>query len=213
MRCSRAASSSGLSLVHRAGHDHDVRAVHVLRRVAERNLRAEPRQVRCDIVRLQVRPLHLVAEVDQHFGDAAHATAADADEVDRVDPAHAVRAHRGHAALLAYLRHDSASSSAALRFREQARAVRHGEQLAATGAQLLQLLGKTLRRDFAVRNQDGRAFGDEIARVVCLVIVDRRGKRHEDRADAGGRQLGDRQRTGAADDEIGPARRLQPCLR
>ncbi len=33
----------------------------------------------------QVRPLHAVAEVDQHLGDAAHADAPDADEVHRPD--------------------------------------------------------------------------------------------------------------------------------
>ena len=43
-----------------------------------------------DGVGLQVRALHLVAQVEQHFGDAAHAAAADADEMDAMDAAHAV---------------------------------------------------------------------------------------------------------------------------
>src|SRR5262249_54956075 len=34
-----------------------------------------------------VGPLHAVAEIHQHLGDAAHADAADADEVDRADVA------------------------------------------------------------------------------------------------------------------------------
>ena len=41
-------------------------------------------------VGLEVRALHVVAQVQQHLGDAAHAAAADADEVDGVDAAHAV---------------------------------------------------------------------------------------------------------------------------
>ena len=39
---------------------------------------------------LRSRALHFVAEVQQHFGDAAHAAAADADEVDAMDAAHAI---------------------------------------------------------------------------------------------------------------------------
>src|SRR5258706_13042969 len=41
-------------------------------------------------VALDCAALHLVAQVQQHFGDAAHAAAADADEMNRVDAAHAL---------------------------------------------------------------------------------------------------------------------------
>src|ERR1700761_3072616 len=47
-----------------------------------------------DRVGLEIRALNGVAEVDQHLGDPAHATAANSHEVNRVDTAHAVTAVR-----------------------------------------------------------------------------------------------------------------------
>ena len=55
----------------------------------------------------------------------------------------------------------------------------------------------------ALRNQHRRARFGEKARVVRLVVVDRRGKRHQNARHAGGRQLRDGERAGAADDQIG----------
>ena len=39
---------------------------------------------------LQIRALHLVAQIEQHLGDAAHAAAADADQVNAMNAAHAI---------------------------------------------------------------------------------------------------------------------------
>src|SRR5215475_7877640 len=50
-------------------------------------------------VGLGVGALNSVAEIDQYFGNPAHAAAADADEVDSVDSPHAVAAIRGSPAL------------------------------------------------------------------------------------------------------------------
>src|SRR4029078_1075949 len=69
---------------------------------------AESRQALGHGVGLEVAALHLVTEVEQHLGDAAHAAAADADEVDAMDAAHAI----AHAAS-GCSRQGAASSSAA----------------------------------------------------------------------------------------------------
>src|SRR4029450_683821 len=62
-------------------------------------------------VRLEIAALHLIAEIQQHFGDAAHATAADSDEGDGVDTAHAGGfAHRAPPATAS---HASASRTSA----------------------------------------------------------------------------------------------------
>ncbi len=57
---------------------------------------------------LEIRAVHLVTQVDEHFRDAAHAGAADADEMDGAYAAHQVAHARPPAA-----RHTSATSSAA----------------------------------------------------------------------------------------------------
>ena len=49
------------------------------------------------------------------------------------------------------------------------------------------------------------AAAREMPRVQRLMVVDRRRERHENGADADHRELRDRQRAGARDDEVGPA--------
>ena len=68
-------------LADRAGHDDAIGVEHVRRAVAAMHLRAELREATRDRVVRVVGARHLVAERAQHFGDAAHADAADADEV------------------------------------------------------------------------------------------------------------------------------------
>ena len=85
--------------------------------------RAELRQALGHGVGLEVAALHFVAEIDQHFGDAAHATAADADEVDAMDAAHAV----AHAASMLLDSRRPPAASAACGRATSARALGHGQ--------------------------------------------------------------------------------------
>src|SRR5690606_17125027 len=96
---------------HGARVDDHVGAANVFRAVSDGAARPEPGEPLRDGVVLQVRSLNVVAQVDQHFGDTAHAAAADAHEVDRVDSPHAVETRDAHAALPASLMQVSASSS------------------------------------------------------------------------------------------------------
>ena len=92
-----------------ARHHHDIRLSEILRGMARENPGAEAREPLGHGVRLQVRALYLVAEIEQHFGDAAHAGAADADQVNQMNAAHAVV----HAETPPAARHRSASRVAA----------------------------------------------------------------------------------------------------
>jgi len=63
----------GIRAIDRArDHDH-VRLPQMLGRMAQENSRAEPSKALRDCVGAQVRALHLVAQVEQHLGDTAHA--------------------------------------------------------------------------------------------------------------------------------------------
>ena len=68
--------------IWRARHDDDIDTADVLRLVALFDRRADRREVPRDLGVVHVRARHAVAHVGEHFGDAAHAHAADADEVD-----------------------------------------------------------------------------------------------------------------------------------
>ena len=86
-RSARAATSSGLSRLIAEDTTTTAALVDILGLMADRDrdaLVAQP----LDVGALgDVRPLHGVAEIEQHLGDAAHADAADADEMHRTDVA------------------------------------------------------------------------------------------------------------------------------
>ena len=176
MRRDSALGDFGILLRHGARDDDDVGVADVVGAVADHHARAELLEALGDRIRLEVAALHFVAEVHEHFGDAAHATAADADEVDAVNAAHAI----AHAASICS-RQTAASSSAARGLRDEPRALGHREQLAAARAQLLELGGEALGGEIAIRDQHRGAFAHEVLRVEGLVIVDRGGERHEHR--------------------------------
>ena len=69
----------------RGGDHDDLRAVDVLRLVADRDPRAVLAQTVEIVIVRGVRALHGIAEIEQHLGDAAHADPADPDEVDGSD--------------------------------------------------------------------------------------------------------------------------------
>ena len=192
MRASRAAATSGLSWATALETTTTSAPFTFSAAMAERDARAELRETLGDGVRLEVRALHLVAEVDEHFGDAAHAAAADADEVDGVDAAHAVAAPIGalmrrrrsvHAA--SFMRGAPISRGRTRRALRPHAALRAGARARPSPAACrgprtaLQLVGEALGGQLAVGNQHGGAFLHEVLRVVRLVIVDRGRKRHE----------------------------------
>ena len=122
MRRASALRDFGILLRHGARGDHHVGVADVFGGVADHHARAQLRQPLGDRVRLEVAALHFVAEVHQHFGDAAHAAAADADEVDAMDAAHAI----AHAAS-SCSRQTARELFGGARLRHQARALGHGE--------------------------------------------------------------------------------------
>ncbi len=72
-------------LLDRGGYDNHFRIAQIFRLVADENrnaLVAQPLHIGALGL---VGALHLVAKIVQHFGDAAHADAADADEVHQAD--------------------------------------------------------------------------------------------------------------------------------
>ncbi|MNI15165.1 hypothetical protein D3C73_684570 [compost metagenome] len=74
--------------VHGARHHQYVSGGGVLGAVADEDLRPEGFQALGDRGRLQVGAGHGITQVQQHFGDPAHAHTADTDEVDATDAAH-----------------------------------------------------------------------------------------------------------------------------
>ena len=114
----------------------------MLGRMAEENSRAEAREALGDGVGLEVRALHLVAEIEQHFGDAAHAGAADADEVDEVDAAHAIV----HAALASRRHAQIGEARRRIDVACRARRPRHLEQARAIGRELDEVRAQPLGR-------------------------------------------------------------------
>ncbi|MCY1397037.1 hypothetical protein D9M71_120250 [compost metagenome] len=78
----------GVGFVHGAGHHQHIGVLGVLGAMADEDLRTETLQALSHDRRLEVGAGNPVAQVQQHFGDAAHAHAADADEVDTTDAAH-----------------------------------------------------------------------------------------------------------------------------
>jgi len=66
---------------HRGRHHHDVGVCNVTGGVTAHDACAERCKALGCGVRAQIGAAHLVAEIHQHFGNAAHTGAADADEV------------------------------------------------------------------------------------------------------------------------------------
>ena len=175
----RAASSSGLPRLDRRGDHHDVRALEVLRLLADEDARALRRQPLGDRRGLQVRALHGEAVVQQHLGDARHADAADAGEVDRPDvvgePGLSVHAlpsflAPGPRPAPPDVRSRPGAPGAEARLRHRARALRVGQDRGDVPRQ-------PLRRQLLLADHEGAAGGDQPAGVRRLVVVGRRRRR------------------------------------
>jgi hypothetical protein len=82
---SRAAFSSGLDLLDRRRDDDDFGIAEIFGLVADEAPRCPCRAAAAHWRCRPGRTLHLVAEIVQHFGNAAHADAADADEMHKAD--------------------------------------------------------------------------------------------------------------------------------
>src|SRR5687768_15129484 len=106
----------GVIRLHCAGDDDDIGIGDILGSVTENDLSAEFLQAPRHGIGLQVRAAHVVAKIDQNFGDAAHAAAANTNKVDALDAAHAVvaqSAQLAHAAAPAAFNTALVSSCAA----------------------------------------------------------------------------------------------------
>src|SRR6185312_6472126 len=88
----------------------------------------------------KVAALHLVAEVVQHLGDAAHADAADADKMDEAEPL----GQRSHAARSSPFAGASSSINAARRSAASSRAKRR--EAAAASVNTLGSVSRAMRR-------------------------------------------------------------------
>ncbi len=75
--------------IDRAGHHQHVGTGYIAGLVADEDLCAEALQTLGTGRFLEVRAGHLVAEIEQHFGDAAHADPTDANEMNAADAPHA----------------------------------------------------------------------------------------------------------------------------
>ncbi|MNT06440.1 hypothetical protein D3C72_1411050 [compost metagenome] len=75
----------GVVARHRGGRDDGGRARDVAGHVADGDLHAQPSQAARNRRLVQVGPADRVAQVEQHFGNAAHARAADAYEMDMLN--------------------------------------------------------------------------------------------------------------------------------
>jgi len=73
-----------------ARHHHDIGFVQVFGAVADENRCAEACQPLRDRIGLEIGALHFIAQIEQHFGDAAHAAAADTHHVNALNSAHAI---------------------------------------------------------------------------------------------------------------------------
>jgi hypothetical protein len=75
----------GIVALDRSRDDDDRGGAEVGGRMADKDARAVLSQALDVGIVARIGTLHLVAEVEEHFGDAGHADAADADEVDGAD--------------------------------------------------------------------------------------------------------------------------------
>ena len=207
-------ATSGLSRLDRAGHDDARRR---RRRCAaswpRRYATPSPARRRVAALSAHVGARTPVAEVAQHFGDAAHADAADADEVHaRAKALHDVAACWWHAAgvMRSSTRPRAGETMSATRSAASAWPARARLRPSPAGARDRRAvphsaLRESLDESLALRQQQRRAARRPAhSRVARLVVVDRVRERHQERRYAGRADLGQRQRTGAADDEIGP---------
>src|SRR5258708_31781621 len=83
-------SHLGIAAIDRTGNDHHIGAAEMFGRMADENLRTEALEPLGDGVGFEIGALDLVAQVHQHFCNAAHAAAADADQVNGGNAAHAI---------------------------------------------------------------------------------------------------------------------------
>ena len=214
----------GVVGLDRAGHHDAIGADDVRRGVAAMDAGAQRRQPARGRVVGVVGAGHLVAERAQHFGDAAHADAADADEMHaRAAPSRRIARHRpwrvagiasrrrcvcgaaGADAGLTGCEHDVGHALGRIGLRQRARGFGHRAGDAPDRPRsVAQHDAQFVRERVVLRQQHGGAALDQVFGVARLVVVDRQRERHQHAADAGGAQFGQRQRAGAAHDEVGP---------
>jgi hypothetical protein len=80
----------GIGFIDRAGDDNRVCIANVFFSVADEYGSAQLFETPGLVIRLQIRALDVVAEIQHHLRDTRHAGTADTDEVDAVDATHSV---------------------------------------------------------------------------------------------------------------------------
>ena len=183
--------------------------------VADGDAHTEAAQAPDRRVLRHVRAGNLVAQVVQHFSDAAHAGAADADQANAADAPHA----QGTGGMLRdvcrrRLRHAPPPRSNPPPHRPH-RAVpvrapsRHVEQTCAPpSARKFPAASTRPTQEQPLGQQHRCTRRGQILAVACLVIVHRMGIGHQNRAESGRGQLGDGERAGPAHDHVRPGIRF-----
>ena len=184
--------------------DDDIRAPDVLGLVADRDRRPELRQAPRRLVGGEVRAGDLVAQVEEHLGDAVHARAADADHVDVFQlPVGCLDHDRFLIASPSARSTGPAIRSAASGFRSGSRFFSNPERRSGWSRKSrIRPASRSAVRSLSRRTSAPPA-ASRIRGVLGLMIVGRPGEGDEDRRLPGGDELGAGRRPGPADDEVG----------
>ena len=192
MPCSRAAATSGLSVLTAVETTTASARATLLRRVADRDARAQCRPAGASRRSRRDRSRAPGSPGWQHLGDAAHAGAADADEVDVLDlVSHRVASSRqtfGDPARRAGLA--QRACRAAMRSRRPRSCARAARRAASAREVALQ------QQHRGAASASNRALSVWWSSTAC-------GNGTSRLRDAGGREFRDRRRAAAADDEVG----------
>ena len=202
----------GIVGLDRRRDDDDLGGAEIFGVVADRDRDAEPGEPAGIGAVGEIAALHLVAEIVQHLGDAAHADAADPDEMDGADR---LRAAISCGALPLPVRRAPGSSTSAAR--RSARVVageargpapRRAAKRRRVGEQLGEAVGQHRRAQRRLRDDPAAAGLGKGAGVGGLVVVGRVRVGHQQRRPAGRGQFGDGRGAGAADHQMRPRQPL-----
>ncbi len=161
------------------------------------DLRAEIGQPVCNRREPQIRTGYGVAQRKQHFGDSAHADAADAHQMNTLE----IVKGSGHGRATSSIK--STIFSAAWG-RASARA-RVPSSTSLAGWSMSARISRARRRSaqFRLGNQPGRPGAHQFLGIAHLVAIRRGAEGDEDGRAAGGGNFGDGDRAGTADDQVG----------
>ena len=170
------------------------------------NCRAEFAQALSDRRRFQIRAGNGVAARKQHFGDAAHAAAADADEMDALKIAECDVHGRDH------LFEQVHNIFHGARLRQRTRALFHFRDSPGLVEERENFVGQALGRQFVLRQQAGGSGVLHGLGVAHLVRVGGGAEGDEDGGASGGGYFRDSDRARTADDQVRLGKPLRHIL-